>query len=73
MGDAKLLRQLLDRVPSRQYGLGEAWVMGRLTGASDSLQARFLATDDRELKVCFSPCSAFSAEATIFWPTTARQ
>jgi hypothetical protein len=62
VGDAKLLRQLLAKVASRQYGLGEAWVMGRLAGASDSLQARFLATEDTELKVRYLTLLSFSSD-----------
>jgi len=41
--DAALLADLVGRVSEGRYGLGEAWVMGRLAGASDTLQARFLA------------------------------
>lgn len=62
VGDAKLLRQLLAKVASRQYGLGEAWVMGQLAGASDSLQARFLATEDTELKVRYLTLLSFSSD-----------
>jgi hypothetical protein len=71
MGDPKLLRELLARVPSRQYGLGEAWVMGRLEGVSDSLQARFLATDDTELKVRYLTLLSFSSD-TVAVPLLAR-
>jgi hypothetical protein len=71
IGDAKLLRELLARVPNRQYGLGEAWVMGRLKGASDSLQARFLATDDSELKVRYLTLLSFSSD-TAAVPLLAR-
>jgi hypothetical protein len=60
VGDDRLLRELLARVPSRKYGLGEAWVLGRLKGASDSLQPRFLAADDPELKVRYLTLLSFS-------------
>jgi hypothetical protein len=71
VGDPKLLRQLLAKVPSGQYGLGEAWVMGRLEGASDSLQARFLAADNPELKVRYLTLLSFSTDTTAV-PLLAR-
>ena len=47
-GDAAVLTDLLALVPSRRYDVGDAWVLGRLgRAASDSLQARFLAAEDR--------------------------
>ncbi len=71
IGDPKLLRDLLPKIPSRQYGLGEAWVIGQLEGASDSLQARFLATDDTELKVRYLTLLSFSSD-TAAVPLLAR-
>jgi hypothetical protein len=71
VGDRKLLRQLLAKVPTGQYGLGEAWVIGRLDGASDSLQARFLATDNPELKVRYLTLLSFSDD-TAAVPLLAR-
>jgi hypothetical protein len=71
VGDPQLLRDLLAKVPNRRYGLGEAWVMGRLHSASDSLQARFLATDDPELKVRYLTLLSFSDD-TAAVPLLAR-
>jgi hypothetical protein len=71
IGDAKLLPELLAKVPTRQYGIGEAWVLGRLRAASDSLQARFLATDDPELKVRYLTLLSFSDDTTAI-PLLAR-
>ena len=50
-GDAALLADLVGRVPEGRYGLAEAWVMGRLAGTTDTLQARFLSATDPQLKV----------------------
>ncbi len=64
-GDAALLRELLALIPTRQYGLGEAWVLGRLgRPASDSIRARFLAVDDPELKVRYLTLLSFSADTS---------
>jgi hypothetical protein len=71
VGDGKLLRDLLAKVPTRQYGLGEAWVMGRLAGASDSLQARFLASEDTELRVRYLTLLSFSSDSSAI-PLLAR-
>ena len=62
-GDAAVLNDLLALVPTRRYGVGDAWVLGRLRGASDSLQARFLAEQDPELKVRYLTLLSFSADA----------
>jgi hypothetical protein len=71
IGDSRLLAELLAKVPTRQYGIGEAWVLGRLSGVSDSLQARFLATDDPELKVRYLTLLGFSDD-TAAVPLLAR-
>jgi hypothetical protein len=71
-GDAAVLAELLALVPTRQYGLGEAWVLGRLgRAASDSLQARFLAAEDEELKVRYLTLLSFSADTSAI-PLLAR-
>jgi hypothetical protein len=71
-GDAAVMNQLLALIPSREYGLGEAWVLGRLgRAASDSLQARFLAATDTELKVRYLTLLSFSAD-TAAVPLLAR-
>ena len=71
-GDAAVLHELLALVPTRRYGVGDAWVLGRLGGAaSDSLQARFLSTEDQELKVRYLTLLSFSADTSAI-PLLAR-
>ena len=71
-GDAAVLQQLLTLVPARSYGVGDAWVVGRLgRAASDSLQARFLAAQDPELKVRYLTLLSFSADSAAI-PLLAR-
>ena len=71
-GDAAVLGELLPLIPTRRYGLGEAWVLGRLgRSASDSLQARFLETKDEELKVRYLTLLSFSADTAAI-PLLAR-
>jgi hypothetical protein len=71
-GDAPVLHELLALVPTRRYGVGDAWVLGRLGGAaSDSLQARFLSTEDQELKVRYLTLLSFSADTSAI-PLLAR-
>ena len=60
-GDAPVLNRLLALIPTRRYGVGDAWVLGRLgRAASDSLQARFLAAEGEELKVRYLTLLTFS-------------
>jgi hypothetical protein len=62
-GDAAVLREILALIPDRRYGLGEAWVLGRLgRPASDSVRARFLAVGDTELKVRYLTLLSFFAD-----------
>jgi hypothetical protein len=70
-GDQAVLRELLALVPTRQYGLGDAWVLGRLADATDSLQARFLSAGDPELKVRYLTLLSFSADTAAI-PLLAR-
>jgi hypothetical protein len=63
-GDSVILAQLLALVPTRNYGLGEAWVLGRIPGASDSLQARLLQTQDTELKIRYLTLLGFSNDTS---------
>ena len=70
--DAPVLNELLALIPARQYGVGDAWVLGRLgRAASDSLQARFLAAEDPELKVRYLTLLSFSADTSAI-PLLAR-
>jgi hypothetical protein len=62
-GDPEVLKEVLAMIPAGRYGVGEAWVLGRLGGAaSDSVQARFLAADGAELKVRYLTLLSFSAD-----------
>jgi hypothetical protein len=67
-----VLNQILAMIPAGRYGVGEAWVLGRLgRAASDSVQARFLAADDPELKVRYLTLLSFSADTAAI-PLLAR-
>jgi hypothetical protein len=62
-GDGEVLKEILAMIPSGSYGVGDAWVLGRLgRAASDSVQARFLAADGAELKVRYLTLLSFSAD-----------
>jgi hypothetical protein len=62
-GDGEMLKEILAMISTGSYGVGEAWVLGRLgRAASDSVQARFLATDDTEQKVRYLTLLSFSAD-----------
>jgi hypothetical protein len=62
-GDAEVLKEILAMIPAGPYGVGEAWVLGRLgRAASDSIQARLLAADDAEPKVRYLTLLSFSAD-----------
>lgn len=51
-GDSVVLREILDRIPTRKYNHGDAWVLGRLgSGALDSISSRFQSDDTDEFKV----------------------
>ncbi len=70
-GDGAVLGALLALIPTREYGVGEAWVLGRLPGAADSLQARFLSAGDPELRVRYLTLLSFSADTAAI-PLLAR-
>ena len=70
-GDAAVLNELLAKVPTREYDVGDAWVLGRIPGSSDSIQARFLAASDTELKVRWLTLLTFSADSAAI-PLLAR-
>jgi len=70
-GDAAVLKELLAKVPTREYGVGDAWVLGRIPGSSDSIQARFLAASDTELKVRWLTLLTFSTDSSAI-PLLAR-
>ena len=61
-GDPAVLKAILAAIPG-DYGLGEAWVLGRLgRAANDSIRARFLAASDTELKVRYLTLLSFSTD-----------
>lgn len=71
-GDAVLRDDILGRVPAGEYGLAEAWVLGRLAPpAADSVRARFLAAPDEQLKVRYLTLLSFSTD-TANIPLLAR-
>jgi hypothetical protein len=61
-GDAAVLNEVLALIETRQYGVGDAWVLGRVPGAADSLQARFHSAADAEMKVRYLTLLSFSAD-----------
>lgn len=70
--DNALRDEILGRVPAGEYGLAEAWVLGRLAPpAADSLRARFLAASDEQLKVRYLTLLSFSTD-TANIPLLAR-
>ena len=71
-GDPAVLGEILARIPTHRYGVGEAWVLGRLgPSASDSIRARFLAAEDTELKVRYLTLLSFSDDTAAI-PLLAR-
>ncbi len=71
-GDPAVLKELLALIPDGRYGVGDAWVLGRLGRvASDSLQARFLAAKDVEPKVRYLTLLTFSEDTSAI-PLLAR-
>ena len=64
-GDSAVLGDLLGLLSTRQYGVGDAWVLGRLgPGAADSLRTRFLAAADPEMKVRYLTLLSFSSDTS---------
>jgi hypothetical protein len=70
-GEAAVLKELLAKVPTREYDVGDAWVLGRIPGSADSIQTRFLAASDTELKVRWLTLLTFSADTSAV-PLLAR-
>ncbi len=65
-GDAGILRDLLTRIPSGDYDLSDAWVLGRLGGgAADTIAARFLAESDPGLKIRYLTLLSFSTDTSL--------
>ena len=71
-GDLAVLRELLPRVPTGQYDLGDAWVFGRLAeGAADSVVQRLLGSDDQALRIRCLTLLSFSTDTSLI-PILAR-
>jgi len=70
-GDGPVLRELLAKIPTRDYDVGDAWVLGRIPGSADSIQTRFLTADDDELRVRWLTLLTFSSD-TVAIPLLAR-
>lgn len=71
-GDPSVLNELLALVPEGSYGVGEAWVLGRMgRPASDSIQRRFLAAEGVEPKVRYLTLLTFSEDTSAI-PLLAR-
>ena len=64
--DAAILQDLLARVPSGAYDLGDAWVFGRLRdGAADTVVRRFLETGDQGLRIRYLTLLSFSTDSYL--------
>jgi hypothetical protein len=64
--DLEMLADLLGRVPSGRYNLGDAWVFGRLgSGAADTVARRFLETTDRNLRMRYLSLLSFSTDTSL--------
>jgi hypothetical protein len=51
-GDSVVLWEILERIPTRKYNHGDAWVLGRLgSGARDSVASRFQTAESEEFRV----------------------
>jgi hypothetical protein len=70
-GDQVVLNDFLGRIADEHYDLGDAWVAGRIRGASDSLAARFLATDDPKLRIRYLTLLSFQRDTALI-PLLAR-
>ena len=65
-GDQSVLADLLPRIPSGDYDLGDAWVFGRLGGgAADTVAARFLAANDQSLRIRYLTLLSFSRDTSL--------
>ena len=64
-GDQAVRADILARVPAADYGVADAWVLGRMRdGTADTLAARFLAATGVEPKVRYLTLLAFSTDST---------
>jgi len=62
-GDAAVRADILARVPAADYGLADAWTLGRIgDGTADTLVARLRAADNEGLRVRWLTLLSFSAD-----------
>lgn len=65
-GDSVVLREILARIPGREYNHGDAWVLGRLgAGAADSVASRFRAADTEEFRVRYLTLLSYFIDPTL--------
>lgn len=71
-GDAALRDEIVARVPAGEYGLADAWLLGRLgAGTADTLAARFLAARGEQERFRWLTLLSFSSD-TAAVPLLAR-
>ena len=71
-GDSAVLADILQRIPSKNYDHGDAWVLGRLkAGATDSVTARFRAADTEEFRVRYLTLLSYFTDPQLI-PLLAR-
>ena len=65
-GDAVVLKDILRRIPQRNYDHGDAWVLGRLrAGAVDSVIARFQSADSEEFRVRYLTLLSYFTDSRL--------
>ena len=65
-GDPAMLQDLLPRVPSGSYDLGDAWVFGRLgSGAADTVARRLQEASDQGLRIRYLTLLSFSRDTSL--------
>jgi hypothetical protein len=71
-GDSAVLREILTRIPSKDYDHGDAWVLGRLdAGAADSVATRFRTADSEEFRVRYLTLLSYFTDPKLI-PLLAR-
>jgi hypothetical protein len=71
-GDSTVLADILNRIPSKDYDHGDAWVLGRLgAGAADSVAARFRAAENEEFRVRYLTLLSYFTDPKLI-PLLAR-
>jgi hypothetical protein len=71
-GDSAVLRDILARIPNKDYDHGDAWVLGRLgAGAADSVASRFRTADTEEFRVRYLTLLSYFTDPKLI-PLLAR-